>query len=371
MLLSNAFDPDPRVHREAVALIDHGYSVKLLCWDRDLTTPSRETVDGIDVQRVYVKSTHGRGITQMFYLFCFWMKAFFSALSIDCHLIHAHDFDTLPLGYALSKVKRAKLVYDSHESYLDMVHHLPGPIKKAILFTENFIIKRVSLLITVGELLRSHFADRGARNTRVVGNWQDPEQFEFSNDVLREKRRELGIGRDQIVIVFIANLGLERQLPQLIGAVSQCPWIFLILGGDGFFRKIAEKAAKQYENIVYLGFVEPPIVPLYTALSDMVYYGFDPENPNARFSAPNKLFEALAAGKAIITADFGEIGKIVRANRCGIILPRYDTEEILKTFEAINKMFMNKISNNAKAAGRVFLWRKAAHVLIRAYDSLS
>jgi len=53
-----------------------------------------------------------------------------------------------------------------------------------------------------------------------------------------------------------------------------------------------------------------------------VYYGFDPNNPNARFSAPNKLFEALAAGKPLVTGDFGEIGEVVRESECGVILPK-------------------------------------------------
>ena len=35
MLLSNAFDPDPRVHQEAVSLAQNGYDVQLLCWDRE------------------------------------------------------------------------------------------------------------------------------------------------------------------------------------------------------------------------------------------------------------------------------------------------------------------------------------------------
>ena len=67
MLLSNAFDPDPRVHREAAALIRQGYDVRILCWDRDLKASEFETIDGIKIQRVCVKSTHGRGSTQMFF----------------------------------------------------------------------------------------------------------------------------------------------------------------------------------------------------------------------------------------------------------------------------------------------------------------
>ena len=74
MLLSNAFDPDPRVHREALALVEAGHQVTILCWDRDREAKLTEVVDGIHLERIYVDSTHGRGAVQMLYLAFFWIK---------------------------------------------------------------------------------------------------------------------------------------------------------------------------------------------------------------------------------------------------------------------------------------------------------
>ena len=59
------------------------------------------------------------------------------------------------------------------------------------------------------------------------------------------------------------------------------------------------------------------------------------QNPNARFSAPNKLYEALAAGRPLITGDFGEIADVVREAECGIVLPVYSAEEIRKALAAM------------------------------------
>ena len=64
MLLTNAFDPDPRVHQEARALVENGYDVTILCWDRDYKVPADEMIDGIRIERIYVRSTHGRGSAQ-------------------------------------------------------------------------------------------------------------------------------------------------------------------------------------------------------------------------------------------------------------------------------------------------------------------
>src|SRR5581483_6695758 len=65
MLLTNCFEPDPRVHAEAKALVEAGYRVSILAWDRDRKRPRNEVIDGIEVERIYVSSTHGRGATQL------------------------------------------------------------------------------------------------------------------------------------------------------------------------------------------------------------------------------------------------------------------------------------------------------------------
>src|ERR1035441_367571 len=67
MLLTNAYDPDPRVRQEALALIGMGCRVRLLAWDRDLKAPATALMEGVEVERVFLPSVHGRGNTQLFF----------------------------------------------------------------------------------------------------------------------------------------------------------------------------------------------------------------------------------------------------------------------------------------------------------------
>jgi len=371
MLLSNAFDPDPRVHQEAASLVKNGYDVTILCWDRDYKQVPFEIIDGIGVERIYVRSTHGRGTTQMLFLFAFWLKAFVRGLSKRFDVVHCHDFDTLPLGYALSVLKKAKLVYDSHESYIDMLGNIPACLKKAIYRTESFLLKRADMLITVGEILRQSFQARGAKNTCVVGNWKDSSQFQFPQEDLKAERERLNISDDTLVVSFIANLGYERQIPQLIEAVAGLPETALMIGGKGSCQAMAEQASRQFSNVRYLGYVHPSKVPFYTAVSDVVFYGFDPQNPNSRYSAPNKLFEALASGKAVLTGDFGEISRIVREEQCGIVLASYTVEDIKKALSSLMTIGLGEFTRNSRhASEHKYSWQKASQVLIQSYRQL-
>jgi len=373
MLLTNAFDPDPRVYQEAKVLIEKGYKVSILCWDRDPKAPFQENIDGIYVERIYVKSTHGRGSTQIIFLLLFWIKALIKALSKKIDITYCHDFDTLPLGYTISRLKKTKLVYDAHESYVDMLANNVSPlIKKIISVAENYLLKKVDLTITVGDILKESLIKKGALQVMVVGNWKQLTDFQFSAKVLEEEKTKLGIPKDALVVSYIAHLNPERKIEPLLRSIENEEDVFLVVGGRGPIEKIVRNSAQKHKNIIFLGFVHPLKVPFYVALSDVVYYGFDKNNPNAQYSAPNKLFEALAAGKAIITGDFGEIGHIVKKYNCGLILKDYSIEEIKKAINILkNKNYLIEIQNNSlKIAEKKYNWQMAKENLIKAIDKL-
>src|ERR1035437_8867236 len=93
MLLTNAYDPDPRVRQEALALIGMGCRVRLLAWDRDLKAPATALMEGVEVERVYLSSAHGRGTTQIFFYACLYLKMLWRGLRTPFDVVHCHDLD--------------------------------------------------------------------------------------------------------------------------------------------------------------------------------------------------------------------------------------------------------------------------------------
>lgn len=373
MPLSNCFDPDPRVYQEALSLVKSGYDVTILAWDREFKRPPYEEIDGINVERIYVRSTHGRGTTQIFFLALFWLKAFYRAMKKDFNVIHCHDFDTLPLGFLIGKLRGKKIVYDAHESFADMLTgSVPSWLTKAIALVEMALVKRIDLLITIGETLRNDFQRRGAKHTCVVANYKNPDDFKFPESLLADEKKKFGIPSDKLVITYLAWLSKERKVISLMQAVKQLSDVFLLIGGDGPLKDWVQKEAAASKNIIYLGFVNPKDVPLYTALADFIFYGFDKTNPNSKYSAPNKLFEALAAGKAIITGDFGEIGRIVREEQCGVVLSENGSKGIKKALrDYLRRDNLDEYKRRSQAIGQSkFNWKRAEEVLLTRYESL-
>jgi glycosyltransferase involved in cell wall biosynthesis len=373
MLLTNSYDPDPRVRQEALTLNHFGCRVRVLAWDRELKAAAKENMEGVEVERVFVRSLHGRGATQVFFYAWLYLKMLWRGMRISFDVVHCHDLDTLPLGFILGKLNRKPIVYDAHESFTDMLSgSIPAVLQRYLIRLEDFLIRRVDLLITVGEKLRRHFAGRGARHTAVVGNWKRLEEFSRTVHQNQEVRRQLGIPDGALAVLCITQLLKDRKIGELLAAAADCPNVFLVIGGKGALEELVAKAAASNPRTRFVGFVSGRQIADYTCATDVVYYGFDPENSNARFSAPNKLFEALAAGRPLITGDFGEIGEVVRQAQCGIVLPRYDVAEIQAALRELeNPEIRQTMAHNAQQCGlRSMNWQQGEQVLYREYSAL-
>jgi glycosyltransferase involved in cell wall biosynthesis len=206
----------------------------------------------------------------------------------------------------------------------------------------------------------------------VVGNWKRLEDFARTEQQNLEMRRRLGIPAGALMIVCITQLLKDRKIEELLAAAAECPDMYVLIGGKGILQGVVEDAARANPRILFVGFVSGKQIADYTCAADIVYYGFDPENPNARFSAPNKLYEALAAGKPLITGDFGEIAEVVREVSCGIVLPRYGAEEIRQAFTTLrDNDRRNTMAANARRCGRTAMnWAKGEDILHQEYSAL-
>jgi glycosyltransferase involved in cell wall biosynthesis len=373
MLLTNAYDPDPRVRQEALALISLGYRVSLLAWDRDLKGCLSECIEGVEVHRIHSRSTHGRGTTQLVFYARVYLKMLALGWQTRFDVVHCHDLDTLPIGFVLAVAKRKPVIYDAHESFTDMLAGSVHPVvRRALVRLENFLIRRIDLLITVGEKLRRHFEERGARRSVAVGNWKCLEDYARTGQQNLEVRKRLGIPDDALVVGCITQLLRGRKIEELLDAVDASPGVYALVGGKGVLEHFVRERAAKNPRILYTGFVRPAEIPAYTCAADVIYYGFDPENPNARYSAPNKLYEAVAAGRPLITGDFGEIADVVREADCGIVLPKYSRESVCEALLQLQNPGRRKmLADNAARYGRTAMnWSKGEEILHREYAAL-
>jgi len=376
MLLSNAFRPDPRVAREAAALVEAGHEVTVLCWDRQGELPPRETRDGYILERIQqVRTVYGAGARQLLHIPRFWQAAIRRARALHPDVIHCHDLDTLPAGWWLKPRTRAHLVYDAHEDYPAMMSlYLPGGLVRGLSWLERQLLGRVDATITAstvfGDKLRAH----GVTPVTTIGNYPPLEPFDRVDiEEVAAARARLGLAPDAFVVAYIGGFSRNRQLLPLIEAARLLPDVHVLLWGDGHQRAAVEVALHGIPNARYLGWLAPADVPLYTHLADVIYYCLVPDYPGAVYNAPNTLGNAMAAGRPIIANDVGDLGHIVRETGCGLLLSEVTPDTITA---AIRKLSDPTYRQQLGAAGRAaaerqYNWTSASSLLREVYAQLT
>lgn len=374
MFLSNPYHPDDRVRNEAISLIKAGYEVIILAWDRDCNKPQKEVLDNVEIRRIRIQSGYEQGMKQLGRFITVWKSFFTEAKVLNPQYIHCHDFDTFLAGIFYKIIhKRVKLILDTHENYYLMMKQARNSVAWIINFLEKLFTSYADLLISPCKAIAAHYSQYSKKQSIIVGNWKNPTNYEFSKFELDQKRKELDI-EGQLTIAYIGLLDEERNIIPLLQALKLRPSVFLILGGKGDQEEYIREYSSSLNNVYFPGYINPDEVPILTSLADIIYYAYEPTSINAPYNAPNKLYEALAAGKAIIASETkGELSEVVKETKCGILLSTVNYETVGSAIDFLaNSTDRFEMQNQAKKAGlNKYNWELAELKLVNAYSSLS
>jgi glycosyltransferase involved in cell wall biosynthesis len=339
MLLSNPFRPDPRVHKEAKALIKAGHKVTIACWDREKKHQEKQTIDGIEIVRFGPRSAFSKPVKVMVTLPLFWSRAFSFSMKREWDIVHSHDLDTLPLGIVLTKLKRLPLVYDSHEIYSSMVAEvLQGAPFRLTRRLERWSVKKPDAVVCVNDRFATILDGWGVKRSVIVMGC--PEVSEVPENVREALRKELSPDGTPIVL-YVGMLEPHRNQVELARgfAGDKCPAALFIMGGFGSLA--GEIKGIKGPRFKFIGEVKPSELPSYNHAADILVAVYDPAYGNNRDSVPNKLFEAMSAARPIVVAKGTWTGETVEKLGCGLTAA-YGTDEV---FQAIDRLLSDRTLN--------------------------
>jgi glycosyltransferase involved in cell wall biosynthesis len=368
MLLSNPHRPDPRVLLEARALRSAGYGVHLIAWDREASRPPEDDEDGVHVIRLGPRCpsrSAGRILTR---LPRFWVRALRASNGLGFDVVHAHDFDTLPLGVAISRLSGKPLLYDAHELYAKMIENEAGPLSWIIWMWERRCARKADAVITVSSALASELSVGMKEKAAVVATSQDPSVIEGTD--VREIRERYGL--KGFVVSYLGSLEPGRFVEEFITSFKPEDNITLLIGGSGTLEPLVAKEARNNQALEFIGTVGSDDALRLTWASDLVVAMMDPSNPNNVIGTPGKIINALAVGRPMVTTKGLDIAKKVGDAGCGIVIPYSKpafVEAVLKA--AADPKTLSEMGRKGRELyDKEYSWTRSKDELLKVYQAL-
>jgi glycosyltransferase involved in cell wall biosynthesis len=314
-----------------------------------------------------------------FLLLCFNYKIFKLAKSEKYNVFHAHDLNTLLGGYLASINQDAKLIYDSHELYLERNRFQPyNPIGKWMRKrVEAYLIKRSNYVITVNDSLSRIIANTyKVKLPAVIMNTPSLEKVTPNSQYL-SIRDAIGIQNNHYVLLYSGSITFNRGLENLIQALVYLPQCFLVLMGFG-----NDKYKKKLENIAtelgvksrfdFFGPVPSNQVTLYAEGADLGVAPIENVCLSYYYCSPNKLFEYLLAGLPVIASNFPEMAHIIDQYDVGTTfdpsIPKDIARAAMEILKAPEKW--KNIKKNTNAVALNYNWENESRKLIDIYQTL-
>ncbi len=369
MFVSASGTADPRVAKEAEALVAGGYRVVVLAWDREQRDPAVIERDGWRIESMGPRAAHGAGLRNVAGYREYWRAAKSRAAELRPDALHCCNLDTVPA--ALPLLSRApagpKLVLDFWEMYRESRAIPQSGVKgfiarSAARYLELKSIPRADVVITVGEGQIGYYRDLRAKTIVLVENAPELERY-------------TPVERDEPDFV-VSFIGQKRWVPALVNlmkAIQPHPELRALLVGGGTAEEEVADIAATMERVEVSGRVDPSQIPALYHRCDAVYACYDLSLENWRTAYPVKAMEAMACGLPLIVTRGGYAGEYVERHRLGYAVNDHDPKDIARALVALAQ---DRVESRAMGRrGRAIIeaglnWSGAAGRLLGAYDAL-
>jgi glycosyltransferase involved in cell wall biosynthesis len=433
MIVFNHFKNDARVLKEAYTLIENGYSVKVFAL-HSAGLEYTENWDGLEIERISINPIHQRFFKKSdstkvnndqlkvqvspstvkinsvqtevkqnkaskstIYT---WLYKFLKSLLLAVHkpltyydfskrvidkmkgasfdIYHAHDLNTLYPAYKASKLSKGKLVYDSHELYIE--RNKPRTPSKFYKFIssqfEKYLIRKADAVITVGDCIANYLKDKyNVPLPTVIINAPSENKVNIGGKSLRQ---ELNIPSNLKLAIYCGGITFNRGLEKLIESLTLMPNVYLVLMGYGkpeYLNKLKQIAInnKVDNHFSFYGPVAPTEVTAYTASADLGVAPIENVCLSYYFCAPNKIFEYLIGGIPVVASNFPELSKVVEENEIGFTFDPQDIQSITESIEKVfsNEKKYNEMKENTKLAAKKYNWENESKKLLNLYLNLA
>jgi colanic acid biosynthesis glycosyl transferase WcaI len=304
----------------------------------------REVINGVSILRTWIYPSKSlRFLPRLTNYFSF----VFSSLLIGIALLPKADYlltESPPLflgisGYFLSRLKRARWIFNVSDLWLDSAVHYgmigDGIILRICKYLEAFCYRKAWLVTGQSrEILDAVKQMIPDTYTYHLTNGVDASRYttELRSNSLH---KELGEGAE-CVAIYAGLHGIAQGLDQIIEAARGLEdlngKLMIVLIGDGPEKEKLMRNAIGLKNIKFLDPKPNEFIPELLASSDIAIVPLKMHIPG---SVPSKIYEAMACGLPVVLVAEGEAVNIVCKSGAGIIVAPGDIENIAQALRKL------------------------------------
>jgi glycosyltransferase involved in cell wall biosynthesis len=300
----------------------------------------------------------------LFYAF-YNLELFFYLLVIRTDLMISNDLDTLPAVYWVSRIKRAKMVYDSHEYFTEVPELVDRPnVKRIWERIESRIFPKLKTVYTVNQSIAEIYQNKYGISVGVIKNLPPATR----PDPKPGKLPELFVSRPFLIYQGAVNIG--RGLEQLVDAMEFLPEYGLVIAGQGDIR------SDLISRVDRLGLANRIFLPGMVPFENLAWYtrravlGISIEQDiglNYHYALPNKLFDYMQAGLPVLASDLPEISRVVSEVDFGRIISHFEPSYIASEIKGMlaDTRMMEIWKHNALKSFPSYTWESQEPLLYR------
>lgn len=343
LIRSNDANPDPRVQKYINYLQQTQQRYMVIAWNRDATKIEKDHTIFFHLQTGY--GLEYKNIPYKMAWFLFVMYQLFKHRKAY-QLIHACDLDTMIPAYFFNLWMKKKLVFDVFDWVSNM--DSKGIFKKMIAKIENKLFKRADYTILCEPYRIEQVQEKCRRDYFVLPNIPD---IDYVNNPTVEHiiygQRE----QYKVILSYVGVFDDNRGIQEVLEFVSIHQDFCLNIAGFGQLESVIRNIAAAHDNIVYWGKVDYNFGLNIMKHSDLILAFYYVEDDFHKYAAPNKYYEGLFLGKAILTNTGTEVATKTLAHNTGFVI-----QEGVKALEQFFQSDFQRTEMAEKNNNALTLW---------------
>ena len=310
----------------------------------------------------------------------FYFRSYSVAVKYSADIYHANDLNTLPVAWLVARRCSAKLVYDSHELYVEKNKLTPSNFIGKFLLSkvEAFLIRRTDAVMTVNESIADELSQRyHIKKPAVIMNAPSRSNGVIKSDV-NLLRDALGIKPDYYMLLYLGFLTFNRGIEKMIQSLEYLPKCHLVLmgyGTDWYKKQLRDLILKNgvESRVSFFGPVPPDEVIKYAAGADLGVAPIENACLSYYYCSPNKVFEYINAGLAVVASDFPELKGVINKHEIGCTFNPDEPRDIARAVEYIfeDPERWRRMKQNTIAASNCYNWENESEKFLSLYKTIS